>query len=162
MAVSVASTAPLATARPGRTTAQSIGAYCRRNPGLVVGLVLVVALLLLLVVIWGPFESTRQPLPILGIAILLALGIELLRRMTAREFPNVQGSDTIDSIRAGYAARRHATAAAISTVRSGGHAGSGQDTRIGDLERLASLHDRGVLTDEEFRAQKTALLQPGS
>ena len=47
MAVSVASTAPLATARPGRTTAQSIGAYCRRNPGLVVGLVLVVALLMI-------------------------------------------------------------------------------------------------------------------
>jgi hypothetical protein len=122
----------------------------------------VVALLLLLVVIWGPFESTREPLPVIGIAILLALGIELLRRMTAREFPNVQGSDTTDAIRAWYAARRHATAAAISSVRSGTHAGSDQDARIGDLERLASLHDRGVLTDEEFRVQKTALLQPGS
>src|SRR5438067_9285720 len=40
-------TATLVTGRRGRTTAQSIGAYCRRNPGLVVGLVLVVALIMI-------------------------------------------------------------------------------------------------------------------
>ncbi len=45
----------------------------------------------------------------------------------------------------------------------GGDGGGGAgDTRIGDLERLANLHDRGVLTDEEFRMQKTALLQHGA
>src|SRR5919204_833829 len=43
-ATSVAST-PLVTARPGRTRAQAIVAYCRRNPNLVVGLVLVLALI---------------------------------------------------------------------------------------------------------------------
>src|SRR5258708_33305982 len=47
MAVSAAGAAPLATARAGRTTAQVIGAYCRRNPGLVVGLILIVALLMI-------------------------------------------------------------------------------------------------------------------
>jgi hypothetical protein len=30
------------------------------------------------------------------------------------------------------------------------------------LERLASLHDHGVLSDEEFAAQKTAVLANGS
>ena len=84
--------------------------------------------------------------------------------MTAREFPDAQLGDFAHGIRAWYAARRHAAFSAISAARStstataaaGGGAG---DTRIGDLERLASLHDRGVLTDEEFRVQKTALLQ---
>jgi hypothetical protein len=117
------------------------------------------ALLLLLVVIWGPFPSTREVLPIIGFAILIALGVEALRRMTAREFPDAQVGDTRHALREWYAARRHSTASAIAAMRSTAPPGSGQDTRIGDLERLANLHDRGVLTDEEFRAQKTALLQ---
>jgi hypothetical protein len=118
------------------------------------------ALLLLLVVIWGPFPSTREVLPIIGFAILIALGVEALRRMTAREFPDARVGDTRHAIREWYTARRHSTASAISAMRSSSApAGSGQGTQIGDLERLANLHDRGVLTDEEFRAQKTALLQ---
>ena len=47
MALTAASAAPLATARPGRTRVQSIGAYCRRNPGLVVGLVVIMTLILI-------------------------------------------------------------------------------------------------------------------
>jgi peptide/nickel transport system permease protein len=43
---------PIATRRPGRTRLQSVLAYCRRNPSLVVGLVLLAALLLIGVV--GP------------------------------------------------------------------------------------------------------------
>jgi Short C-terminal domain len=120
------------------------------------------ALLLLLVVIWGPFPSTREVLPVIGFAILLALGVETLHRMTVREFPDAQVGDTVHSVRAWYSGRRHATFSAISAVRSGTAAGPGQDTRIADLERLANLHDRGVLTDEEFRTQKTALLQHGA
>jgi hypothetical protein len=120
------------------------------------------ALLLLLVVIWGPFPSTREVLPVIGFAILLALGVETLHRMTVREFPEAQVGDTVHSLHAWYSERRHATFSAISAVRSGTAAGPGPDTRIADLERLANLHDRGVLTDEEFRTQKTALLQHGA
>ena len=84
--------------------------------------------------------------------------------MTAREFPDAQLGDFAHGIRAWYAARRHAAFSAISAARSASTAaaaagGGAGDTRIGDLERLASLHERGVLTDEEFRLQKTALLQ---
>jgi hypothetical protein len=134
----------------------------------------VAALLLLLVVLWGPFPSTREVLPIVGFAILIALGVHALRGMTAREFPDAQLGDLKRSLGAWYAARRGSTLTAISTLRSSAAPGptastasaaaaaSAGSTRIGDLERLASLHDRGVLTDEEFRAQKTALLEPGS
>ena len=137
------------------------------------------ALFLLLVVIWGPFPSTREVLPVIGFAILLGLGVEALRRKTAREFPDAQLGDATHALREWYLARRHSTAAAVSSLRAsvapapagagggggggaagaGGRDGGGADTRITDLERLASLHDRGALTDEEFRAQKTALLR---
>jgi hypothetical protein len=103
-------------------------------------------------------------LPIIGFVILLGLGIHTLRGMTAREFPDAQLGDSAHGIRAWYAARRHAAFSSIAAARSASTAtaGGGGDTRIGDLERLASLHDRGVLTDEEFRLQKTALLQRGA
>ncbi|MGH2876933.1 MAG: SHOCT domain-containing protein, partial [Solirubrobacteraceae bacterium] len=126
------------------------------------------ALLLLLVVIWGPFPSTREVIPVIGLAILLAIGIEALRRKTAREFPDARLGDATHAIREWYLARRHATVAAVSSLHAsaspaaaGSGAGAG-NTQIADLERLAGLRDRGVLTDEEFRAQKTALLQHGA
>ncbi len=121
-------------------------------------------LALLLLVIWGPFPSTRQPLPIIGIAILLALGIQALRRMTMQEFPAAQVGDSMRSIRAWYSERRH-------SAFFSGHSGSThpaasgdreRDAQIASLERLANLHDRGVLTEDEFRAQKTALLNPAA
>ena len=131
------------------------------------------ALFLLLVVLWGPFPSTREVLPVIGFAILLGLGVEALRRKTAQEFPDAQLGDATHALREWYAARRHSTAAAISSLRTsaapatagsgGGSGGSGGgNAQIADLERLANLHDRGVLTDEEFRAQKTALLHRGA
>jgi hypothetical protein len=137
------------------------------------------ALALLLVVVWGPFPSTREVLPVIGFAILLGLGIHTLCGMTAREFPDAQLGDFAHGIRAWYDARRHTAFSAISAISAARSAstaavaatgttstttardGAG-DTRIADLERLANLRDRGVLTEEEFRAQKAMLLEPGA
>jgi hypothetical protein len=117
-------------------------------------------LALLLVVLWGPFPSTRQPIPVIGIAVLLALGIRALRRMTAREFPDTQAGDTARSIGTWASARRHSAFLAISAARPTAADRSDPDARIADLERLADLYRRGDLTDEEFRAQKARLLTP--
>lgn len=119
----------------------------------------VAALALLLVVVWGPFPSTREPFPIIGFAILLGLGIHVLRTMTAREFPDAQLGDSVRFLRAWYTARRHSSFLARHSTATEGHGG---DTRITDLERLANLHERGVLTEDEFLAQKTALLNMGT
>jgi hypothetical protein len=119
----------------------------------------VAALVLLLVIVWGPFPSTRELLPIIGFAILLGLGIHALRTMTAQEFPDAQLGDSLRSIRAWYEARRHSSPFTRHAATTEGARG---DTRIADLERLAGLRDRGVLTDDEFRAQKAALLNPGT
>lgn len=40
--------------------------------------------------------------------------------------------------------------------------GDDLDLRLARLERLASLHERGILTDEELAAEKARLLSPGS
>ncbi len=119
-------------------------------------------LALLLLVIWGPFPSTRQPIPVIGIAIVLVLGIQALRRMTAREFPDAQLGDAARACRGWLVARRQSALAALSGARPSGADGGEQSARIADLERLANLHHRGDLTDEEFRAHKAALLTPHS
>ncbi len=121
------------------------------------------ALALLLLILWGPFPSTQEPLPILGIAILLAFGLPALSAITAREFPDAQLGELAHAIRAWLSARRHSGHAILSAItpsRSTAVAGEAGNIRIANLERLASLHDRGALTDEEFRAHKAMLLDP--
>lgn len=59
----------------------------RDHPGIVYGVVGFIYLLLLL---WGPTQALRTFIPIVIIAGLIVLAIELLRRQTAREFPDAQ------------------------------------------------------------------------
>jgi hypothetical protein len=122
----------------------------------------VAAVALLLVVIWGPFPSTRQPIPVIGIAVVLVLGIQALRRMTAREFPDAAMGDVVRKCRDWLVARRDSAVSAFSPSHPNVPAGAEQSSRIADLERLASLHHSGDLTDEEFAAHKAALLRPHS
>jgi hypothetical protein len=142
--------------RPAIALRRALAPSIREHPLYVYA---ITGLILLLVVIWGPFPSTRQPLPVIGIAILLGLGIHALRAMTAREFPDAQLGDSVRSIRAWYSERRHSSFLARHSAATEGASG---EARIANLERLANLHDRGVLTEDEFRAQKTALLSPGA
>ncbi|HET9324569.1 MAG TPA: hypothetical protein VFO03_11885, partial [Gaiellaceae bacterium] len=46
--------------------------------------------LLFLLVLWGPTLQTRRWQLILAAAIVLAIGVEVLRRQTAKEFPDLQ------------------------------------------------------------------------
>jgi hypothetical protein len=87
--------------------------------------------LLLVVVAWGPTPAFRNIGWIAVFAALAALGITMLRRETAIEFPAVQA------------------AAAGSATRVNG--------RLDELERLVALHDSGELTDDEFAAEKKQL-----
>jgi hypothetical protein len=142
--------------RPAIAVRRALAPSLREHPAYVYA---VAGLVLLLVIIWGPFPSTRELLPIIGFAILLGAGIHTLRMMTAREFPDAQLGDSLRSIRAWYAARRHSSFLNRHSASGGGTQG---DARLTELERLANLHERGVLTDDEFRTQKSALLSPGA
>jgi Short C-terminal domain len=105
----------------------------------------VVGVVVLLILAWGPIPATRQVIPILIMIVLVIVGVEALRRQTAEEFPDETSEGARASLRA-------AVARARGSVRGG---------RAGELERLSALHDKGVLSDEEFAAQKASILGDG-
>lgn len=120
----------------------------RERPAAVYGFV---GFVYLLVLAWGPTPAFRQAVPVLGVAALLVLGVEVLRRATAAEFPEAQAGDTTNAIQSWYAARGRTRAAASP---NGGH--------VADLERLAALHNSGALTDAEYQSEKTVLMRNGT
>ena len=58
-----------------------------------------VGAVLLLVVLWGPTPAFRNVWWILVFAVLLALGVTMLRRETAREFPGIEHGHALDDSR---------------------------------------------------------------
>jgi putative oligomerization/nucleic acid binding protein len=109
---------------------------------------LVLALVLLLVLLWGPTGTPRRFISVVIVTILVFVGLELFRRQTVAEFPNaVPGEVNPLAWRPGRAA-----AEASSDVEA-------QPTaKLERLERLAALHERGALTDDEYDAEKTLVL----
>jgi hypothetical protein len=111
----------------------------RERPGLAWS---VLAVIVLLVLAWGPIPATRMPVTILLIIGLSIWGFAALRRQCNREFPDEPAGERTAQMRASV----------TGAVRRG---------KSGELERLARLRDQGVLTDEEFATQKAALLGGG-
>jgi hypothetical protein len=119
-----------------------------REPHLAWGAFGVVVLAL---VAWGPTPAFRQVIGALLLIALLALGFELLRRQTAREFPDASREDSFRALRGwvrgiGRRARPAPTAPAA------------PDSRLGQLEQLGRLRDDGVLDADEFEREKTRVL----
>jgi Short C-terminal domain len=110
--------------------------------------------ILLLLVLWGPTPATREVIPMIGLAVLAALGIRLLRAQTEVEFPQARAGETAAAVRVWWEGMRGRLAA----HRTTGAAPSPANERLDSLERLAVLHERGVLTDAEFLAEKRTLL----
>lgn len=82
--------------RPALAARQALTPSLRDHPVRVYGSA---ALAYLLVVAWGPTPALRHLIPILIIAALLVLGIELLRRQAAREFPDARAGDGMRHLR---------------------------------------------------------------
>jgi hypothetical protein len=104
---------------------------------------------LLLAIIWGPTPATRQLPYIILFIVLLGLAVYTLRQRTASEFPEAQSGDTMRSI---HEWRQRAT------PRTAGVAVAPNSGRVGELERLAQLHERGSLTDAEYAAEKALVM----
>jgi Short C-terminal domain len=116
----------------------------REHPG-VVRAGLGVAILLL--VIWGPVPWTQRLVTVLIFTVGAFAWLEWIRNRTVEEFPDVRAGELSRRAREGMA-----------SLRSGRPAG---DERVATLERLANLHERGVLDDAEFKQQKAAVLSGG-
>ena len=105
--------------------------------------------LVLLLLAWGPTPATRKVLPALLLVALLALAVEVLRRQTAREFPNASREAAMRGMRTRLAAMRSGERRPAVTNGS---------ERLSELERLAALHDSGALDDAEFELEKAKVL----
>jgi hypothetical protein len=122
-----------------------------------------VATILLLLVIWEPIRAFRNLFGLLLIIVLVVAGVELLRRQIALEHPDARAPDvqewartSAERLRAAAGSLRRGARTRMSTPTPT-PSPTPEPSRIELLERLAALHDRGALTDEEFAEEKAAL-----
>ncbi len=143
------------------------------------GLAIVVGIYL----ISAPNLGLRSFLTTIVLAGMAAFGIHELRKQAAEEFPDAKFSDTFGSTRDRVVAavkganlgeraaklrlpemrRPPAPGAEAPTAEAPTETlpADGEDARLQRLERLASLRDKGVLSDEEFAAEKARILGGG-
>ena len=131
---------------------------------------IVVGILLLLFLLWGPIPATRNWWAILIFIALTALGTWGLWKQSSHEFPDAQfegdgfktrlsgagaaiagAGRSVKEKAAGAASDVKARASADKTVRE-------EDKKMDKLERLVALRDGGALTQDEFEAEKKKLL----
>ncbi len=128
----------------------------------------------------APTQNLRSFLTTLVIAALAAFGIHELRKQTAEEFPDASYGDVVGRT-------KDKVTAAVKDANLGERASklrlpemrkpSGEDSseaptttmpaddedaRLARLEKLASLHEKGILTDEEMAAEKARVLGGGN
>ena len=117
------------------------------RPGLTYG---ILALLFLLFIWWEPFPQARRPLYLLVTGLLLVLGVEVLRRFAAREFPEAASIPPRELIRPPARLRPGSAAPTPAPTASA--------AELESLERLARLREQGVIDDEELAAAKARIL----
>lgn len=123
----------------------------------------------------APTQNLRTFLTTLAIAGLAAFGIHELRRQSAEEFPDASFGDF-------FGRTKERVAGAVRDANIGERASklrlpemrkpatpedattevapppAGDDARLARLERLAKLHEQGVLSDEELATEKARVL----
>jgi hypothetical protein len=148
---------------PAVATRRALAPYLRDTPRAYAALTLLVLLLL----IWAPTQALRQPVTALVLIALIVAGFAVLRHQAAREFPdgerrigvNVRaalGRRFTGSNGHGDPAVGDAQSAAVATAPVVVAAPASDP--IERLERVAALHERGALTDDEFAVEKDAIL----
>ncbi len=132
----------------------------------------------------APTQNLRSFLTTLIVAAMIALGVHELRKQTEEEFPDAEFSDVFGRTRdrmvgavkdanLGEKAAKLRDSARESARSIGGDTAGGEprgdagdgkpaeDARLERLERLGALHEKGILSDEEFAAEKARVLGGG-
>lgn len=118
------------------------------------------AVIVLLLLNWGPTPATRRLLPALVLIALLVAGLEALRRQTAREYPDANASESLRRAREWLARdwdRLKGAGQGLGDRMQDRKAGG---RKLDELERLAKLRDAGILDAAEFQREKVRLLGP--
>jgi hypothetical protein len=112
----------------------------------------IVAFAFILLVAWGPTHALRTPIGIGIFALLIALGVYLLRRQTLEEFPDAAAPHAAALLAsAGAALRSHRPSA-------GSRPAHAQSSVVVDIERLDGLRTSGVISDAQFERAKEKVL----
>jgi hypothetical protein len=135
------------------------------------------AILVCIYFLSAPTQNLRTFLTTLILAGFVAFGIHELRRQSEEEFPDAQFSDTFGGARDRVTGAvksanlgERASKLRLPEMRrpSGDGEGAGpagpaddEESRLRHLERLAELHQKGVLTDDELAAEKARVLGGG-
>jgi hypothetical protein len=128
----------------------------------------------------GPTQGLRTFLTTLIVAAMAAFGIHELRKQTEEEFPEATYDETFGGTRdkmvsavkdanipekVGEQAsklrlpeKRRPEGEDSAEAPTATLPASAEDARLARLERLGSLRDKGILTEEEFAAEKAKLL----
>jgi hypothetical protein len=129
------------------------------------------AILVCIYFLSSPTQNLRSFLTTLILAGFVAFGIHELRKQSEEEFPDSELGDF-------FGGARERVSEAVKSANIGERAsklrlpemrkqtdpdrtGSDEDSRLERLERLAELHEKGVLTDEELAAEKARVLGGG-
>jgi hypothetical protein len=117
------------------------------------------AVLLVLIFWWGPTDGSRRLVPSLILIALLVLGVEILRRQVIREFPDRVTTASAEGMAQQIAARMREARERRVASRGAAVPQSPAEERVAQLERLGRLRDSGVLSAEEFAAEKKRILE---
>jgi hypothetical protein len=112
--------------------------------------------IVLVLLAWAPTPAFRQVIPALVLIVLLALGVEALRRQTAREFPNATPGHSFRRMR-GWVSGTGARGAPSHQAQTAG-SDEPADARLDKLERLGRMRDDGLLDASEYTSEKAKLL----
>jgi hypothetical protein len=155
-----------------RSTRRAIAPVVRDYPAYVYsGLAVVVGFWFLS----APTQNLRSFLTTLIVAGMVAAGIHELRKQTAEEFPDAEMSEAlgrtkdkvVDAVKGANLGEQVSKLRLPEMRRPGngretpapaGDNRSDDDARLERLERLAALHEKGILTDEELAAEKARVL----
>ncbi|HWI71767.1 MAG TPA: SHOCT domain-containing protein [Baekduia sp.] len=139
--------------RPAIAARRAVAPTLREHPAVAYSLV---AVALLLVIAWAPIPATRMPLGVLIMIVLAFAALAAFRRQVAAEFPDAEAGAT-------RAALQERAARAVRAAQGARRGPAPVPTQsVEQLERLATLHDHGALSDEEFAAEKTLVLAHGN
>jgi hypothetical protein len=156
-----------------RSTRRAIAPVLREYPAYVyAGLAILVGIYFLS----APTQNLRSFLTTLVIAGLAAFGIHELRKQADEEFPDASYGDVVGrtkdkvvgAVKDANLGERASKLRLPEMRKPNGEGGSKaatatmpvdeEDARLARLERLASMHEKGILTDEEFATEKQRVL----
>src|SRR3954453_21073170 len=156
-----------------RSTRRAIAPPLREFPAYVyAGLAILVGIYFLS----APTQNLRSFLTTLVIAGLAAFGIHELLKQASEEFPDASYGDdfgrtkdkVVGAVKDANLGERASKLRLPEMRKPNGEGGSeaptttmptdDEDARLARLERLASLHEKGILTDEEFATEKRRVL----